>query len=89
MLAGLSSAVFRQWKHPNGTEAFNLGVELQGRHCCYSEVQTTPVSGSHSRCASQGWSQRRNHQPVTDKPDTVLIKLPLEGAGGDSQSQAQ
>ena len=27
MLAGLSSAVFRQWKHPNGSEAFNLGVD--------------------------------------------------------------
>jgi len=30
MLAGLSSAVFRQWKHPNGTEAFNLGVDFKG-----------------------------------------------------------
>ena len=30
MVAGLSSAVFRQWKHPNGTEAFNLGVDFKG-----------------------------------------------------------
>jgi len=30
MLAGLGSAVFRQWKHPNGTEAFNLGVDFKG-----------------------------------------------------------
>ena len=30
MLAGLGSAFYRQWKHPSGTEAFNLGVDFKG-----------------------------------------------------------
>jgi len=72
-------------KHPNGTEAFNLWCGLQGRHCCYSEVQTTPVIEANSRALAKVGAKDAIIQPVTDKPDTVLIKLPLEGAGGDSQ----
>ena len=30
MVAGLGSAIFREWKHPNGTNAFNLGVDFRG-----------------------------------------------------------
>ena len=29
MVAGLGSAIFREWKHPNGTNAFNLGVDFR------------------------------------------------------------
>jgi len=89
MLAGLSSAVFRQWKHPNGTEAFNLGVDFKGGTVVTAKFKQRPSAEAIRDALAKVGAKDAIIQPVTDKPDTVLIKLPLEGAGGDSQSQAQ
>jgi preprotein translocase subunit SecF len=86
MLAGLSSAVFRQWKHPNGTEAFNLGVDFKGGTVVTVRFkQRPPAEGIRDALAKAGLKDAII-QPVTDKPDIVLIKIPLEGSG---ESQAQ
>ncbi|MGH9904825.1 MAG: protein translocase subunit SecF, partial [Pyrinomonadaceae bacterium] len=88
MLAGLGSAVFRQWKHPNGTEAFNLGVDFKGGTVVTARFkQATNAEAIRSTLASQGLSEAII-QPVTDRPDTFLIKLPLEGSG-ESGSEAE
>ena len=90
MVAGLGSAIFREWKHPNGTNAFNLGVDFRGGTVVTARFNQ-PVTAESIR-ATLG-SQRINDaiiQPVIDRPDTFLIKLPLAGAGSDeSQSEVE
>jgi preprotein translocase subunit SecF len=86
MLAGLGSAVFRQWKHPNGTEAFNLGVDFKGGTVVTVRFKQRPSPEAIRDALTKSGLKDVIIQPVTDKTDTVLIKIPLEGAG---ESQAQ
>ncbi|CAN5645462.1 protein translocase subunit SecF [soil metagenome] len=88
MLAGLGSAIFRQWKHPNGTEAFNLGVDFKGGTVVTTQFnQPTNAEAIRNTLANQGVADA-TIQGVTNKPNRFLIKLPLEKAGG-GQSQAE
>jgi preprotein translocase subunit SecF len=86
MLAGLSSAVFRQWKHPNGTEAFNLGVDFKGGTVVTVRFKQRPPAEAVRDALAKAGLKDAIIQPVTDKTDMVLIKIPLEGSG---ESQAQ
>ena len=86
MLAGLGSAVFRQWKHPGGTEAFNLGVDFKGGTVVTVRFKQRPSAETVRDALFAAGLKDAIIQPVTDKPDTVLIKIPLEG-GGESQAQ--
>ncbi|MGH9972251.1 MAG: protein translocase subunit SecF [Pyrinomonadaceae bacterium] len=81
MLAGLGSAVFRQWKHPNGTEAFNLGVDFKGGTVVTTRFMKPTTAEQIREVLSQQGVNDATIQGVTDKPDTFLIKLPLEGTG--------
>jgi preprotein translocase subunit SecF len=90
MLAGLGSAVIRQWKHPHGTQAFNLGVDFKGGVVETVKFRTRPtVEGIHAALFEQGI--RDAVVQFTDKADEVLIKLPLEGStetsGGQNSAQ--
>lgn len=89
MLAGLGSAVFRQWKHPNGTEAFNLGVDFKGGTVVTARFKQRPSPEQIRDALSKIGANNAIIQPVTDKTDTVLIKLSLEGAGSEAQSQEE
>jgi len=87
MLAGLGSAIFRQARHPNGTNAFNLGVDFKGGTVVTTKFnRPTTAEAIRGTLAQQGLSDA-TIQGVTDRPDTFLIKLPLEGAGGDQSQQ--
>jgi preprotein translocase subunit SecF len=81
MLAGLSSAVFRQWKHPNGTEAFNLGVDFKGGTVVTVRFKQRPQAEAVRDALAKAGLKDAIIQPVTDKPNIVLIKIPLEGSG--------
>lgn len=88
MLAGLGSAAFRQLKHPNGTEAFNLGVDFKGGTVVTTRFnQPTTAEGIRATLASNG-APDAIIQPVTDKPGTFLIKVPL-GAGGTGEGEVE
>jgi len=87
MLFGLGSAVFRQWKHPNGSEAFNMGVDFKGGTVVTVKFKQRPSAEAIRDVLFATGAKDAIIQPVTDKPDTVLIKLPLEGAGEGSQTQ--
>jgi len=87
MLFGLGSAVFRQWKLPNGTEAFNMGVDFKGGTVVTAKFKQRPSAEAIRDALFATGAKDAIIQPVTDKPDTVLIKLPLEGAGEGSQTQ--
>jgi preprotein translocase subunit SecF len=88
MLAGLTSAVFRQWKHPNGSEAFNLGVDFKGGTVVTARFKQRPSPETIRDALVKAGLRDAVIQPVTDKPDIALIKIPLEGAG-ESQSQVE
>jgi len=88
MLVGLGSAVFRQWQHPEGSQAFNLGVDFKGGTVVTIRFKNRPSDDAiRSALVSQGVNDAVV-QPVTDRTDTVLVKLPLEGQGSE-ESQAQ
>ena len=82
MLAGLASAIVRQ---ATGGQAFNLGVDFKGGTVVTAKFKQKP-SDEAIRSALVGKGVRDAVvQPVTDKPDTVLIKVPLEGEGQDGR----
>lgn len=84
MLAGLGSAIFRQWKDPNG--AFNLGVDFKGGTVVTAKfTQPTDAEAIRAMLARQGLADA-TIQSVTDQPNTFLIKVPLEGTD-DEQAQ--
>jgi preprotein translocase subunit SecF len=88
MLVGLSSAIFRQWKHPNGTEAFNLGVDFKGGTVVTARFKQRPSPEIIRDELVKAGLKDAIIQPVTDKPDIVLIKIPLEGSA-ESQQQVE
>lgn len=87
MLAGLTSAVVRQWQ-PSGTEAFNLGVDFKGGTVVTARFKQRPSAEEIRDALAATGARDAIIQPVIDKPDTVLIKLPLESAN-EAESQAQ
>jgi preprotein translocase subunit SecF len=89
MLAGLGSAIFRQWRHPNGTQAFNLGVDFKGGTVVTANFkEATTAEVIRETLAKQG-VRDATIQGVTDKPGTFLIKLPLEGNSGESEREVE
>ena len=85
MLAGLGSAIVRQ---ATGGQAFNLGVDFKGGTVVTARFKQKPADEA-IRAALVGKGVRDAVvQPVTDRPDTVLIKVPLE-EGTDGRSQVR
>ena len=81
MLAGLGSAIFRSSSIPDGTNAFNLGVDFKGGTVVTTRFnQPTTAEGIRETLSRQAVTDAII-QPVIDKPNTFLIKLPLEGDG--------
>jgi preprotein translocase subunit SecF len=82
MLGGLFSAIIRQ---ATGHQAFNLGVDFKGGTVVTAKFKQRPTDEAiRSSLVQQGV-----HDAIvqaTDKPDTVLIKLPLEG---DTQHEVE
>jgi preprotein translocase subunit SecF len=88
MLLGLGSAIVRQVV-PGGTEAFNLGVDFKGGTVVTTKFnQPTTAEQIRNALASHGAADAII-QPVTDKANTFLIKLPLAGEGDRSQAQVE
>jgi preprotein translocase subunit SecF len=86
MLAGLASAIVRQ---ATGGQAFNLGVDFKGGTVVTARFKHRP-SDETIRAALVGKGVRDAVvQPVTDKTDTVLVKVPLEGEGQDGRARVR
>jgi preprotein translocase subunit SecF len=89
MLVGLFSAVVRQ-AVPGGTEAFNLGVDFKGGTVVTAQFKQRPTAEAvRDALAKQGINDAII-QPVTDKTDEHLIRVPrlineTNGAGDQSQ----
>jgi preprotein translocase subunit SecF len=82
MLAGLGSAVLRQ---ATGRQPFNLGVDFKGGTVVTARFKQRPNDDEIRTALVNKGVRDAVVQPVTDKPDTVLIKVPLEGEGQDGR----
>ncbi len=77
MLAGLASAMYRHAFHPNGTEAFNLGVDFKGGTVITAEFNRRPSAEEIRDRLAQVGVKDAVIQPVLDKSNQMLIKVPL------------
>jgi preprotein translocase subunit SecF len=82
MLLGLGSAIFRQ---ATGRQAFNLGVDFKGGTVVTTRFKQRPNDDAIRAALVNKGIKDAVVQPVTDRPDTVLIKVPLEGEGQDGR----
>jgi preprotein translocase subunit SecF len=82
MLAGLGSAVIRQ---ATGRQAFNMGVDFKGGTVVTARFKQRPADDQIRAALVNKGINDAVVQPVTDRPDTVLIKVPLEGEGQDGR----
>lgn len=82
MLAGLGSAIVRQ---ATGRQAFNLGVDFKGGTVVTARFKQRPSDDAIRGALANKGINDAVVQPVTDRPDTVLIKVPLEGDGQDGR----
>lgn len=90
MLAGLVSAIARQYT-PGGTDAFNLGVDFKGGTVVTAKFRQTPTYEEIRASLNAAGISDAVIQSSMDKPDEVLIKIPLlEGStNGDTPATAQ
>ena len=75
LLAGLGSAIFRQ---VNGGTAFNLGVDFKGGTVVTTRFKQRPSDDAVRGALNAKGITDATVQPVTDRPDTFLIKVPLK-----------
>ncbi len=89
MLSGLVSTIGRQYT-PGGTEAFNLGVDFQGGTVIVAKFKGDRPSDDDLRNALHAVGVADPViQASTDKPDEVLIKIPLvEGTDAPAPAAA-
>jgi preprotein translocase subunit SecF len=85
MLAGLGSAIFRQL---TGGQPFNMGVDFKGGTVVTARFKQKPSDETIREALASKGVRDAVVQPVTDRRDTVLIKVPLE-EGKDGRSQVR
>jgi preprotein translocase subunit SecF len=85
LLGGLFSAIGRQFT-PEGTDAFNLGVDFKGGTVVTAKFRQIPEdSALRAALQSKGLTDSVI-QNSTDKKDEILIKIPiLTSADGEAQ----
>lgn len=86
MLAGLGSAIVRQ---ATGHQAFNLGVDFKGGTVVTARFKQRPSDEQIRAALDEKGVNDAVVQSVRDNPDTVLIKVPLEGEGQDGRARVR
>jgi preprotein translocase subunit SecF len=82
MLAGLVSAIGRQYT-PGGTDAFNLGVDFKGGTVVTAKFRQPPSYEDLRSALNAVGINDPVIQSSTDKPDEILIKIPLIESGAE------
>jgi preprotein translocase subunit SecF len=90
LLGGLVSAMYRQAFHPNGTEAFNLGVDFKGGSVITARfLKQRPDADAIRSAMDKGGVRQAVIQPVLSKPDQVLIRIPRQTTADPNSAEAQ
>ncbi|MFL6468648.1 MAG: protein translocase subunit SecF [Pyrinomonadaceae bacterium] len=88
MVAGLLSAISRELT-PGGTNAFNLGVDFKGGTVVTAKFRQRPTDDEIRNALNNAGITDPVIQATTNKPDEVLIKIPLIESTGDAQNDEQ
>jgi len=80
MLAGMGTALYRHKFHPNGTDAFNLGVDFKGGTVITVRFKQPPSVETLRAAINNAGVHDAVIQPVLDKAGEFLIKVPHQGA---------
>ena len=89
MLAGMGTALYRHRFHPNGTDAFNLGVDFKGGTVVTVRFRQPPAADALRSAINAAGVRDAVIQPVLDKTGMFLIKVPHQGAAEvTTESQA-
>src|SRR5436190_24019654 len=79
LLAGMGMALYRHKFHPNGTDAFNLGVDFKGGTVVTVRFKQPPQVEALRAATHNAGVSDAVIQPVLDKPGEFLIKVPQQG----------
>src|ERR1044072_3205109 len=79
MLAGMGTALYRHKFHPNGSDAFNLGVDFKGGTVITVRFKQPPAADALRGAISQAGIKDSVLQPVLDKKGEFLVKVPHQG----------
>lgn len=79
MLAGMGTAFYRHKVHPNGTEAFNLGVDFKGGTVLTVRFKQPPPADTLRAAINQAGIKDTVIQPVLSKQGEFLVKVPHQG----------
>src|SRR5882672_5047483 len=81
LLIGMGSALYRHRFHPNGTDAFNLGVDFKGGTVVTVKFrQPTPPVEAIRAAVDKAGVKDAVIQPILDKSGGFLIRLPKQDA---------
>src|SRR6185295_3816362 len=80
MLLGMGTALYRHKFHPNGTDAFNLGVDFKGGTVVTARFKQAPAVDTLRSAINTAGVHDALIQPVLDKPGMFLIRVPHQGA---------
>ena len=90
MLAGMGTALYRHRFHPNGTDAFNLGVDFKGGTVVTTRFKQPPSVEALRAAINTAGVRDAVIQPVLDRPGEFLIKVPqMSGVTQPEAAQAQ
>lgn len=87
MLAGLASTAMRELT-PDGTNAFNLGVDFKGGTVVTTKFKQKPSDDEIRGALQTAGVNDAVIQASTDKADEVLIKIPIIENAGENQTAA-
>jgi len=80
LLAGMGAALYRHKFHPNGTDAFNLGVDFKGGTVVTVRFKQAPSVEDIRVAIDEAGIKDAVIQPVLDRPGEFLIRLPQQAA---------
>lgn len=80
LLVGMGSALYRHRFHPNGTDAFNLGVDFKGGTVITVRFRQPPTAEAIRAAVDKTGVKDAVIQPILDKSGEFLIRLPKQAA---------
>src|SRR3954470_20273959 len=86
MLAGMGTALYRHKFHPNGTDAFNLGVDFKGGTVVTARFKQPPSTEALRAAIQTAGVHDAVIQPVLDRQGEFLIKVPQQGPAAQPET---
>jgi preprotein translocase subunit SecF len=88
LLAGMGTALYRHRFHPNGSDAFNLGVDFKGGTVVTARFKNPPPVDQLRKAVDAAGIRDAVLQPVLNKAGMFLIKVPHQGFDTNTENQA-